>query len=128
MSFLFKKVLAVAQTPSSFEKDLGKNFFQYSSSGTTVTTIFTVLQSTLNFLYSLSYFVSIFFIVYAGLQFALSAGDKSKAETAKTTLQNAVLSMVALLFLNLTINFLIEFFGGANNYINPLPTIFQTTP
>jgi len=118
MSFLFKTVLAAS---TDFEKKLGDNFFKFGSG----LELKDVIQNTVNFLFNLAYFFSIVFLVFSGVLFITSSGDKSKVETAKNSLKSAVIGLILLITFNLLVNFLVDIFGGSPNYIDTLPVLIQ---
>lgn len=74
-----------------------------------------VLQNIINFLVGFAGIVAVFFVIWAGIQFVRSEGDKEKIINARKTLTYA---LVGLMFVGLSFMLLslVSQFTGAQNF------------
>ena len=67
-----------------------------------------VIQTALEFLLIAGIIVALFFIIYAGIQWTMSGGDKQKLQTARNRLVFSIIGLVVIL-LSL---FIVNLIGG----------------
>ena len=122
----YKDYLAATVTPSVkiYEYSLGKTFFNFRNQEN----MGNAFQGTVNFLFYLAFTISIVFIAVSGVKFMSSAGDKSKLETATSSLKYSVLALVLVFLLGQLINYTISIFSGGPSYILPFSSLFLTNP
>ncbi len=85
-----------------------------------------LVQQVVNTFFALVWVVAIVFFVYGGLLWITSAGDKNKAETAKTALTNGLIGLVIVLGTNVVVNIITQLFSGGTGLVTP--SIGQTIP
>lgn len=82
-------------------------------------TVANLIQAMVNSFFALVWVVAIVFFVYGGLLFITSAGDKNKAETAKTALTNGLIGLVIVLGVNVIVSIISRLFSGGTDFVNP---------
>ena len=82
-------------------------------------TVANLIQAIVNSFFALVWVVAIVFFVYGGLLFITSAGDKNKAETAKTALTNGLIGLVIVLGVNVIVSIISRLFSGGTDFVNP---------
>ncbi|RJQ24472.1 hypothetical protein C4577_07875 [Candidatus Parcubacteria bacterium] len=77
----------------------------------TINCIPIVVQNVVNFMMLFSGFVAVFLIIYAGVTFVISGGDKEKIESAKKTLTYSILGLLFIIFSYLILIFISDITG-----------------
>ncbi len=75
--------------------------------------IYTYLDDAVNLLSALVGVVAVAMIIYGGIEFSSSGGDPQRVASAKSHITNAIIALVAFLFLWAFLNFIIP--GGLFN-------------
>ena len=83
------------------------------------TTLTTLLQQIVNSFFAVVWVIAIAFLAYGGLLFITSAGDKTKAETAKNALTQALIGIAIILSIYVIVSLIGNVFGGTEATINP---------
>jgi len=78
--------------------------------------------------FAIIWFVAIIFLAYGGVLYITAAGDKGKAETAKTSLTNALIGIVIVLGLNVITDVILNLFSGGQAVKAPTVTISSQLP
>lgn len=79
-----------------------------------------ILQNVINFLIGFAGVVSVLLIVWAGIRFVLSEGDKEKIVNARKTLTYALLGLLLVALAFVLVRFVVTFTGGETFFItNP---------
>ena len=89
--------------------------FQFGSCATVTLLIDAVIGS----FFALVWVVAIVFFVYGGLLWITSAGDKTKAETAKNALTQGIIGLVVVLGVNVIISIIQKLFAGGEGFVAP---------
>ena len=76
-----------------------------------------ILQNAINFLIGFAGVVSVLLIVWAGIRFVLSEGDKEKIVNARKTLTYALLGLLLVALAFVIVNFVVNFAGGETFFI-----------
>jgi len=85
-----------------------------------------LVQAVINTFFAMVWVVAIVFFVYGGLLWITSAGDKNKAETAKTALTNGLIGLVIVLGTNVVVSIITSLFAGGGGLVTP--SIGQSIP
>ena len=78
--------------------------------------------------FAVIWFIAIIYLAYGGVLYITAAGDKAKAETAKTALTNALIGIVVVLGLNVLVSVVQGLFTGGGQVIAPIVTITNALP
>lgn len=70
-----------------------------------------IIQVALNLLFILAVVLAIFFIIWSGIQWIISAGDKQKLQAAKSRLTFAIVGLVIVFLALLTVNLIGSLFN-----------------
>lgn len=102
------KLLAVASSSGSAEKNLGNKILNFGATSN----LFGTLQTTINVIYTLGIAITILGIGIGALQLIMSAGNKDKYKIAITTLKFSIIGMSFLFFLSSILRLVISFFSA----------------
>ena len=91
------------------------------------TSVEALINAITNSFFAVVWVVAILFFVYGGLLWITSAGDKVKAETAKTALTNGIIGLVVVLGVNVFVNIIGQLFAGGSDF-GKAPSIGATIP
>jgi hypothetical protein len=83
------------------------------------TSVEALINAITNSFFAVVWVVAILFFVYGGLLWITSAGDKVKAETAKTALTNGIIGLVVVLGVNVFVNIIGQLFAGGDSFTKP---------
>ena len=78
--------------------------------------------------FAVIWFIAIIYLAYGGVLYITAAGDKAKAETAKTALTNALIGIVVVLGINVLTNVIQGLFTGGVAVQAPKVTITGALP
>jgi len=78
-----------------------------------------LLNNIVDSFFAVVWVIAIAFLAYGGLLFITSAGDKTKAETAKNALTQALIGIAIILSINVIVSLIGNVFGGTEATINP---------
>lgn len=73
--------------------------------------VFIVIQNLVNASLVLAAVVAVFFIMYAAFQYATSAGDKEKVDTARKRIVYAIIGIIVIFFAFSIVNLISVFTG-----------------
>jgi len=76
-----------------------------------------ILQNVINFLIGFAGVVSVLLIVWAGIRFVLSEGDKEKIVNARKTLTYALLGLLVVALAFVLVRFVVNFAEGETFFI-----------
>lgn len=84
----------------------------------TLDCISVILQNVVNFLAGFAAVLAVFFIVWAGIQFVKSEGDKEKIVNARKTLTYATLGLLFVALVFIMLNLIAQFTGSQGFFKN----------
>lgn len=87
-----------------------------SQFGTTVGTV-------INFIFVIATIVALFYLIYGGLKWILSEGDKGAVETARGHIVAAIVGLIVIFLAYFIINILLGFFVGQSLQSLTLPKL-----
>jgi hypothetical protein len=90
--------------------------------------LFELAYRIVNYLIGMAGFVAIMFIVWGGLQMLLSAGNTSKVQEAKSTVQNAILGLVLTLLAYLIVGYVAGLLLPGGSGGTPIERILEYLP
>lgn len=94
--FYIDAFAAQAPTANVTSEERVNTFAQ--ESGLSVTSHTTIIQNTLNALLTLLALIFLILIIYSGFMWMTSAGNEEKVKKAKSTLKNATIGVIIVLF------------------------------
>lgn len=97
-----------------FTQDWGSCFEGNVATGEGVarlTCIWVVLENVINASLVLAAVIAVFLIVYSGVQYVTSSGDKEKVDNARKRLTYAIIGLIFIFLSFLIINFISQFTG-----------------
>lgn len=80
-----------------------------------------LIQVVINLLFVVGIILAIIFIIYSGIQWAISGGDKQKLQNARNRLTYSIVGLIVVAAAFIIINFIIMLLGGS-------PKFFLNTP
>lgn len=87
------------------------------------------LQNVINAALVLSALVAVFLIIYSGIQYVTSGGDKEKVDNARKRLTYAIIGLIVIIFSFAIVNFIAQFTGlDSNQLIQPPGSLPNVTP
>lgn len=107
-------------------KELSLTVGQYSIQSPSDIHIFSlnnILSTGITLLFTFSIILTLFFLIYGGISFITSGGDKQKVVNARHKLTFAVVGLIVVLFSFFIVNFIGQLFG-----VEPLGHIPTTPP
>lgn len=82
-----------------------------------------VIRFVINALFFIAILAALVFLIWGGVKWIISGGDKEKVSAARSTIIAAIIGLILVLLSYVILNFVLEFFGlGSINTLN-LPTL-----
>lgn len=82
-----------------------------------------VVGTVINFIFVLATIIALFYLIYGGLKWILSEGDKSAVETARSHIVASIVGLIVIFLAYFIINVLLGFFVGQSIQTLTLPKL-----
>lgn len=88
-----------------------------------LSTVGVVIRNGITILFIIATIASLFFLIYGGIKWITSGGDKAALETARNTIVAAAIGLVLTFLSFFIVNIVLNFFGLPNVWTFVIPTL-----
>ena len=124
--YLFTSVVSFAQTSTPTLTPISLRVVDPSGVGSIPAQ--NLFQFIVNFLFAIGFIIALIFLIWGGIKWIFTRGDKTKVEEARNHIQAAIVGLIFVMAAFVIINIVVQLLTGQDitNFLK-LPTLKNTT-
>jgi len=124
--YLFTSVVSFAQAPTATPTPISLAVDDPSGIGSIPTQ--NLFQFIVNFLFAIGFILALIFLIWGGIKWIFTRGDKTKVEEARNHIQAAIVGLIFVIAAFVIINIVVQLLTGRGfeSFLN-LPTLKGTS-